>query len=211
MVTTLSAPRNTPAKNISAPMVKFPSHSRPPPADACTPCMDDTTIIRLWMAVSLVGSPVAMTALAFLVVGVLAAQRRRLMAVGGIVAQGGGAIINETLKQLIHRPRPLGAQPYLYGHSWSFPSGHAMGSLIGFGFLGYVIVACWSVKRRTHVLAIALAAALTLAVGLSRLALGVHYVSDVLGGWAIGATWLLGCILVLQRAARAEQHGSATA
>lgn len=151
-----------------------------------------------------------MTALALLVVGVLVAQRRRAMAIGGIVAQGGGAIINEVLKQLVHRPRPLGAQPYLYGHSWSFPSGHAMGSLIGFGFLAYVIVVCWSAKRRTHVLAIVFASTLTLAIGISRLALGVHYVSDVVGGWAIGATWVIGCILVLQRTARAERRGSAT-
>ena len=151
-----------------------------------------------------------MTAIALLVIGALAAQRRRVMAVGAIVAQGGGAIMNEGLKQLIQRPRPPGALPYLYGHSWSFPSGHAMGSLIGFGFLGYVIVVCWSAKRRTHVIAIVFAAVLILAVGISRLALGVHYVSDVVGGWAIGAAWLVSCIMVLQRTARAEQRVSAT-
>ena len=172
--------------------------------------MDNTTITRLWLAVSLVGSPVVMTAIALLVTGVLVAQQRRVTAAGGIVTQGGGAIINEALKQLIHEPRPLGAELYLYGHSWSFPSGHAMGSLIGYGFLTYVIVVCWSAKRRTHVLAVATALIVILTIGISRLALGVHYVNDVLGGWAFGAMWLTVCILVLQRIARAEHRSSAT-
>ena len=73
---------------------------------------------RVWVAVSLVGSPVAMTALCLLTVAVLLTQRRRIMAVGAIVAQGGGGVINEVLKQTIQRPRPPGAQTYLYGNSW---------------------------------------------------------------------------------------------
>lgn len=166
---------------------------------------------RVWVAVSLVGSPVAMTTLCLLTVAVLLTQRRRIMAVGAIVAQGGGGIINEAVKQTIQRPRPSGAQTYLYGHSWSFPSGHAMGSLIGFGFLCYVVVVCWSSSRNTRNLAIAFASTVILAIGVSRLALGVHYVSDVFGGWSIGAVWLTVCILVLQRVARVEHRRGATA
>lgn len=173
--------------------------------------MDNFAVTRVWVAVSLVGSPVAMTALCLLTVAVLLTQRRRIMAVGAIVAQGGGGIINEVLKQTIQRPRPPGAQTYLYGNSWSFPSGHAMGSLIGFGFLCYVVVVCWSNTRNTRHWAIAVASTMILAIGISRLAIGVHYISDVLGGWSIGAVWLAVCIVVLQRVARGEHHHRATA
>ncbi len=172
--------------------------------------MDNFAGTRVWVAVSLVGSPIALTALCLLMAGVLSSQRRWVMAVGAIVAQGGGGIINEVLKQTIQRPRPLGAQAYLYGHSWSFPSGHAMGSLIGYGFLCYAVVVCWSSSRNTRNVAIALASTLILAIGISRLALGVHYISDVIGGWSIGAVWLAICVLVLQRVARTEHHRGAT-
>jgi undecaprenyl-diphosphatase len=69
-----------------------------------------------------------------------------------------------------------------------------MGSVIGYGFLAYAIIVTtrWAGWHRRLVLAAA--ALLTLLIGLSRVYIGVHYPSDVVGGWAAGVAWLAVCI-----------------
>ena len=91
----------------------------------------------------------------------------------------------------------------------SFPSGHAMLSAITYLTLG-VLLARLSPRRAVKAYVIALAIILTLLVGVSRVYLGVHWPTDVLGGWCLGAGWALLCWAVavwLQRRGAVERAG----
>ena len=153
-------------------------------------------------AISLLGSPLTLTILA-LGMGFLFAARRQWILLGGwLAAFAGGGLLNTVLKLVIRRPRPSYAAAFLHHASWSFPSGHAMGSLIGYGMLAYAVTLLW-VHRRSAQLSVVLVAALVIvAIGLSRLYLGVHYFSDVVGGYAAGVLWLSACISGLEVARR---------
>lgn len=152
--------------------------------------------------VSDAGSPTAMAALAVVVALVLAWRRRWVAVAGWVIAFVGGGALDWALKRIIHRPRPVGAQEFLYGTSFSFPSGHAMGSLIGYGMLAYLLITFWAPARR-HRLAVSIATGvLVLLIGLSRLYLGVHFLSDVIGGFAAGIVWLAVCITGVEIALR---------
>ncbi len=160
--------------------------------------------------ISLLGSPVAMAGLG-LGVAVLLAMRRRWILLGGWVAAfAGGGLIDAALKLIIRRPRPPLAAAHLAHLSWSFPSGHAMGSLIGYGMLAYVLTAYVITARPWQVVVVLAAALLTLAIGFSRLYLGVHYFSDVIAGYAAGVLWLSACItgLEIARSPRAPPASS---
>jgi len=148
----------------------------------------------IFNAISRLGSPATLTVLA-LGVGVLLGVRRQWIVLGGwVAALTGGSLLNQALKLMIQRPRPPYAAAHLEHYSWSFPSGHAMLSLIGYGMLAYLLVVLW-VHRRSMQIAIVLGAALLIvSIGLSRLYLGVHYFSDVVGGYAAGVLWLATCI-----------------
>jgi undecaprenyl-diphosphatase len=119
---------------------------------------------------------------------VLAIRRRWRLAAYLLVAGAGALVLDPVLKALVGRVRPVVAHPIAYGNGDSFPSGHALGSLVCYGALFLVFLpAARGAWRR--VLA-TVCAVLIAAIGVSRLLLGVHYVSDVLGGWALGITWL---------------------
>lgn len=157
---------------------------------------------EFWSAVSLLGSPVTMALLCVALAGTLAARGRLHAAVAVALAQGGGGLLNVTLKNLVRRPRPPGSELLLHGFSWSFPSGHAMGSLIGYGMLCCCLVRYWHVAGAARN-SVCIAAALTvIAIGTSRIQLGVHYPGDVFGGYLIGAAWLAIVISVLRRTER---------
>jgi len=156
----------------------------------------------IFHAITLLGSPVTLTALA-LGVGLLLATRRQWILLGGwLAAFAGGGLLDVVLKLVIRRPRPPYAAAFLHHYSWSFPSGHAMGSLIGYGMLAYVLVVLWIHPRPTQFSVVLGAALLIGAIGLSRLYLGVHYFSDVVGGYAAGLLWLSACISGLEVARR---------
>lgn len=99
-----------------------------------------------------------------------------------------GALLSESLKMGFARPRPELVEHWAAVHSMSFPSGHAMLSAVTYLTLG-VLLARVHARRRIKVLAISYGVALTLIVGLSRIYLGVHWPTDVLAGWAMGAAW----------------------
>lgn len=113
----------------------------------------------------------------------------------------GGRALVEAVKQLVHRARPaLDSHPVTL-HSLSFPSAHAANSMMFFGALALVFA---SPSYRRPALATALIA--TVLVGASRSLLGVHWPSDVVAGWAIGAAWLLLWWPVLDRVSRGEEQ-----
>ena len=108
-------------------------------------------------------------------------------------------------KAFYERPRPDLVPHGAYVYSASFPSGHSTLSAATYLTLA-MLVASLETRRRTKVLAYSLAAALVVAVGFSRVYLGVHWPSDVLAGWCLGATWALAAWVAL-RASGAQPRG----
>lgn len=116
----------------------------------------------------------------------------------------GGMLLNEILKLLFLRPRPQFDRPYLTLTTYSFPSGHTMMATVFYGALAWVI---WSRSNKWHwrFLAVAIPLIMMPLVGFSRLYLGAHYLSDVLGAMAEGAAWLTFCLITAEVAkARAK-------
>ncbi len=108
----------------------------------------------------------------------------------------GGGFINRLLKHLYARERPSIVQ-YVDGTGYSFPSGHATGSMVLYGCLIYLVVRGTLTLKVKWVLAI-IFSILLLFIGLSRIYFNVHYPSDVLGGYLLGFAWILLCILVFE-------------
>jgi undecaprenyl-diphosphatase len=105
----------------------------------------------------------------------------------------GGLTLEYVLKTTVHRSRPQYAAAYLHGHSYSFPSGHTMASTICYLMLAFLIWMHPRVGPTARRLAWIVCGSIVLTVGFSRLYLGVHYPSDVLGGLAAGLAWLSVC------------------
>src|SRR3984957_19518980 len=145
-------------------------------------------VVSVVKAVTWLGSSGVLWTLTGAAAVVLAIRRRWRLVVYLLVTGGGELTLNPVLKALVGRLRPVVAHPIAYGTGDSFPSGHALGSFVCYGALFLVFLpATRGVWRRVFTIVIC---ALIAAIGISRLLLGVHYVSDVLGGWALGLTWL---------------------
>jgi undecaprenyl-diphosphatase len=97
--------------------------------------------------------------------------------------------MSTLVKVLVDRPRPEVDHPIATAFGKSFPSGHALSSTVVFGALLLTFLPVLS-RRWRHV-AVAFTVVLVLAIGASRLLLGVHFVSDVVGGYVLGIAWLL--------------------
>jgi len=151
-------------------------------------------VYQFMAAISQIGSPAGHTALiACAMVYCLWRRRFLLGALALLVSSIGGGILNGSLKHLYHRARP---EPAFYHLGYSFPSGHAMSAIIVYGFVAYLLAR--GTEGRYRILIWVAAIFMTLLVGFSRVYLGVHYPSDVLGGYLAGACWLAGCILSLR-------------
>jgi undecaprenyl-diphosphatase len=129
-----------------------------------------------------------------------------------LVAVPGGMLLNAALKHAFRRARPSFDDPLLSLVTYSFPSGHTAAATVFYGLL-----ACYLVRRAhawpARVLAVIGAVAMVMLVALSRMYLGVHYLSDVLAAAAEGAAWLAICITAVstwhrRRLARGEASWS---
>jgi undecaprenyl-diphosphatase len=148
--------------------------------------------------------------LTLLVVGVVfyllsVGKRGTALLVGGAV--GSGAIVSALLKLGFDRPRPDLVAHLSHAYSSSFPSGHAMLSAVTYLTLG-VLLARAHERRRTKIIVMTYGITLTVLIGTSRIYLGVHWPTDVMAGWALGAAWAALWWLVawqLQRRGRIEQ------
>jgi undecaprenyl-diphosphatase len=120
----------------------------------------------------------------------------------------GGMLLNTLLKVFVDRPRPSLPAPVIELTSSSFPSSHMASATIFYGFLAVVLLQ--RVRHRGHQMLIMLAAAvLVTLVGVSRLALGVHYLSDVLAAGAVSLAWLALCHAAVETWRRTRvRHGA---
>lgn len=155
-----------------------------------------------WAVISSLGAGLALSILG-VGVGVLLALRRRWVVLAGWAAAVlGSGVLDGALKIAIRRPRPEIAANFLSQLSWSFPSGHSMASMVTYGMVAYLVVLAVKGRKRIQIAAALAATLLILAIGFSRLYLGVHYFSDVIGGFTAGALWLSACISGLEVARR---------
>jgi undecaprenyl-diphosphatase len=110
-----------------------------------------------------------------------------------LVGAGGGVAISQGLKQVFGRERPELVYRAVEAANPSFPSGHAMLSAVVFLTLGALAARFADRRKRVKALALGAAVLLSLLVGASRIYLGVHWTSDVLAGWSLGAAWAMAC------------------
>ncbi len=151
--------------------------------DLSSPALDNA----MWFA-SLVGSLTVIGPLFVAVTSWLLWLHRRREALFLTVALLGGVALNQTMKAFFHRPRPVLPWAEVIPE-YSFPSGHSMNSFVFYAALALI---AWVVLGRGKgIAAFCAATVLVLAVGASRVYLGHHYFSDVLGGYSAGLLWLL--------------------
>lgn len=148
-----------------------------------TPTLD--TVMR---AVTSLGSTLVVVALLALAVAGFLLRGHRREAVLLAVAMAGSVALSQSLKVIVGRPRPQLPWASLQS-DFSFPSGHAMNALVFYGALALIL---WSFRgRRAGGIAVIGAGGLAVLVGVSRVYLGFHYLTDVAGGILAGAAWLL--------------------
>ncbi|HVV35986.1 MAG TPA: phosphatase PAP2 family protein [Acidimicrobiales bacterium] len=160
-------------------------------------------VISLLKFLSFTGKPVFLVALVGIPVVWLLVRQARKLALFLVVVSLGGSLIDTVVKLAVSRPRPSFSDPIMTAYGKSFPSGHAMSSLVCYGAALLVLLPL--VARRWRPVAVAGVAVWVAAIGFSRLALGVHYISDVLGGYVLGAAWLVGSVAVFE--VWREDHG----
>lgn len=131
----------------------------------------------------------------------LALNDQRRPAVLLVVATIGGLALNLLLKLHYHRPRPQIFPWDTHVVSSSFPSGHAMSSVIVYGTIAY-LAARLTPRRSIRATTQLLAVIVVIAICASRVYLGVHYPSDVLGGAIVGAAWAIFCMATLEAVQR---------
>lgn len=147
---------------------------------------------RAFSVVSWFGTREALAVGSAAVAVVLLLRNQVLLAVGWGAAQGGGGLLNRALKETFERTRPEFADPAL-ASSWSFPSGHAMGTFIFCGMMCYLLVRDIRSLARTAIIVTA-SASWCVVMAFSRLYLGVHYASDVIAGLLAGVAWVAVCV-----------------
>lgn len=124
------------------------------------------------------------------VIGVTAAlfAGRWRLALAGLVSVSSGMLVMNLLKSGYNRPRPDLVRHAAFVHDASFPSGHATMSAVVYLTLG-IILAQSQPRKGVRIFAVTLSVLITMLVGISRVYLGVHWPTDVIGGWALGTVW----------------------
>lgn len=163
----------------------------------------DTSIlltIRSWhsplldiamLGITFIGDPLVLSIIC-LILGAWLLQRQQKSEATTLAIAATGAIgLNILLKQLFSRDRPALWDRIVDVGQYSFPSGHAMVSMVIYGYIGYILATRY---RRQQVGIISLTTLLITAIGFSRLYLGVHWPTDIIAGYAAGLVWLIACI-----------------
>lgn len=149
--------------------------------------------------------------LLIVVVGVvlLVLAWRRLWVLAGmwVASTLGGSLINVALKHMFSRVRPEYLQGFAHETGFSFPSGHASGSIVVYGAIIYLLLRLLSPSKRLPALMVGVG--LITAIGASRVMLRAHFFSDVVAGWAITSIWLAICVAVTEHIMRRRAQDGA--
>ncbi len=150
--------------------------------------IDHHSLVSLLRWVSTVGAPRTFWVLVGVLAVVLIVRRAARLAVWAGVTMAGAALLDNVMKTVADRARPHFANPVASAPGKSFPSGHALESFVG---VAIVLIVAWPLmKRGWRWAAFAVGLALVLLIGFARVTLGVHYLSDVVGGWIFAAGWV---------------------
>jgi undecaprenyl-diphosphatase len=127
-----------------------------------------------------------------------------------MLATATSTLLTLVLKYIIHRARPIPFAENAAGilesiSQYSYPSGHVLLFVVFFGFFAYL--AWMHFSGRARAIAVTVCTALIILIGPSRVFLGAHWASDVVGGYIIGTIWLFVLIFAYQRIARGKNHG----
>lgn len=147
-------------------------------------------LTRVFNVVSFFGAPYWFWLLVGAVSIYLWRKHQRRLVAFLLTSTLGGSVVNTVVKLSVNRPRPTFKDPsaITFQTGKSFPSGHAMSSTIAYGALLLIFLPLFSARNRKW--AYLAVITLLLAIGVARLGLGVHYVSDVIGGYLLGLAWL---------------------
>jgi len=142
---------------------------------------------------TLIGQPPFTVGIGAAVLGYGAALEKPQYIVAGSIAIA-TIIVTSLLKLFLRRARPVNDYVrHMLFQTFSFPSGHAAGGLVSYGLAAFVVSLRWP---ELTVIAWTLAIVFSLMIGISRVYLGAHYASDVVGGWIVGAVGLLALLLI---------------
>ena len=154
--------------------------------------------------ITALGGVTVLTLVTVLVVGYLVANRKVHIALFVAAAVASGAVVNSGLKAFFVRVRPEVVPHLVEVTSASFPSGHAMNSA-----MVYLTLAALAARSQEHITVrlylLGIAILLTILVGTTRVYLGVHWPSDVIAGWCIGAIWAVLCSLIAKSLQRRQK------
>jgi membrane-associated phospholipid phosphatase len=153
------------------------------------------TLDRVMLTVTHLGDPAVVVPLACMGFSWLVWRRQWSIAMVFAINCVGGAVLSTGLKLFFSKPRPALWPQIIDENTYSFPSGHALGSMVLYGFSAYLLARRFPQRNR---LIYGLAVLLIGGIGLSRLYLGVHWPTDVLAGYGIGFLWISGCIALLR-------------
>jgi undecaprenyl-diphosphatase len=153
------------------------------------------------------GSPTVVTLITAAVAGYLLIDGKRAAALLVLSSVAGGGVLSGLFKLGIERPRPDLVSHLVEVHTTSFPSGHATLSAVTYLTLG-ALLARVEARRRVKIYVLSLAVVITFLIGLSRIYLGVHWPTDIIAGWCVGAAWAMLCwriALALQQRGEVEK------
>ena len=165
------------------------------------------TADALMTGASALGSVPSLLTLAAVVALCALARRRPGLAAIVVVASVGVVLLNELLKRIVARPRPK-LEWSVVLPDYSFPSGHSMDSIVVLGVVAFVAWALFG--RRVGIVATGAAIGLVLLIGFSRIYLGAHYLTDVIGGFLAGTIWLIAVLWAFRAAWRRRTREVAT-
>lgn len=155
-----------------------------------TPLLD-----QVMLTITRLGNPEVVVVVVVLSLGWFLWEQKWAEAKTLAIACLGALILNQGLKLVFTRPRPVLWTQLIKEISYSFPSGHALGSSVLYGFLAYLLAVQFP---KCASLIYIVAGVLVTAIGFSRLYLGVHYPTDIIAGYAIGFLWVNVCIVMIK-------------
>lgn len=151
------------------------------------------------LGLTAIGNNVTLIVLVAAVSGYFAAGRRWTTALYLVAATSLGGLMTTALKAFFQRGRPDVVEHLVATNSASFPSGHAMNSAVVFLTIA-VVLAREAERRAQRAYLLVVALLLVILIGASRVVAGVHWPTDVLAGWIVGAAWAITCALLMAAA-----------
>lgn len=158
-------------------------------------------LIDLMLALSDAGSPVWIAAFTSVAILILVLRKHWYGLLAILLTVPGGMLIHHFIQIIVHRHRPFRHSDFLDLGGYSFPSGHTMAATLLYGLLAAFAILVWK-GWHWRILAVFGALSAIALVGFSRIVLGAHYLSDVLGAIASGIGWLILCVTIVERARR---------